>query len=103
MVNKDWCDSGNIKMLSCSCSPDLELLTIKCRPHFLPREFTSVSLHLTTGEYRGSPVGSLQSLGTAQRPVILMLRSLLLETLIRLTSRKLCLTSINILTAPQGG
>ncbi len=24
------------------CSPDLELLTSKCRPHFLPREFTSV-------------------------------------------------------------
>ena len=42
MVNKDWCDSGNIKMLSCSCSPDLELLSIKCRPHFLLREFTSV-------------------------------------------------------------
>ncbi len=40
--DKDWCDSGNIKMLSHSCSPDLELLTVKCRLHFLPREFILV-------------------------------------------------------------
>ncbi len=38
---------------------------------------------------------------TAHRPVMLMLRSLLLETSIRLTLRRLYLTSINILTAPQ--
>ncbi len=25
-----------------SCSPNLEPLTIKCRPFYLPREFTSV-------------------------------------------------------------
>ena len=29
-------------MLSHSCSPDLELLSIKCRTHYLTREFTSV-------------------------------------------------------------
>ncbi len=42
MVNKDLCDSGNIKMLLCSCSSDLELLTIECRLHSIPREFTLI-------------------------------------------------------------
>ncbi len=41
MVKKDWCDSGNIKILSCYCSSDLQLFTIKCRLHYLPKEFTS--------------------------------------------------------------
>ncbi len=44
VVNKDWCDIGNIKILSCSCTPDLELLAIKCRRHYLPREFTSFTI-----------------------------------------------------------
>ena len=45
IVNKDWCDSGNIKILAHSYSPDVELLSIKCRrKHFLPREFTSVMI-----------------------------------------------------------
>lgn len=44
MVKKDWCDGGNIKILSRSCSFNVELLTIKCRPHFLPREFASVAI-----------------------------------------------------------
>lgn len=44
MVNNKWCDSRNIKILSRSWSPDLELLSVKCRLHFLPREFTSVMI-----------------------------------------------------------
>ncbi len=48
MVNKNWCDGRNIKMLSCSCLPDLALLAIKCRPHYLPREFTSVIITAVT-------------------------------------------------------
>ncbi|KAI5628338.1 gastrula zinc finger protein XlCGF28.1-like [Silurus asotus] len=42
MVNKHWCDSANIVPLSRSCTPNLELLTIKCRPFYLPREFSLV-------------------------------------------------------------
>ncbi|KAI5607308.1 hypothetical protein C0J50_7060 [Silurus asotus] len=42
MVNKHWCDSTSIVPLSRSCSPNLELLSIKCRPFYLPREFSSV-------------------------------------------------------------
>ncbi|KAI5629002.1 gastrula zinc finger protein XlCGF28.1-like [Silurus asotus] len=42
MVNKHWCDSASIVPLSRSCSPNLELLSIKCRPFYLPREFSSV-------------------------------------------------------------
>ncbi len=41
-INKKWCDPRNISILSRSCSPHLEHLSIICRPFYLPREFTSV-------------------------------------------------------------
>ncbi len=41
-INKKWCDSRNISILSRSCSPHLEHLSIICRPFYLPREFTSI-------------------------------------------------------------
>ena len=44
MVNNYWCDPDNVKELSNHCSADLEYISIKCRPFFLPREFTSVIL-----------------------------------------------------------
>ena len=40
MIN-DSCDH-NIQELKSFCSPDLEFLTIKCRPYYLPREFSSI-------------------------------------------------------------
>ena len=40
MINKSWCDHNNIQELKSFCSPDLEFLTIKCRSHYLPREFS---------------------------------------------------------------
>ncbi len=40
--NKKWCDPRNISILSRSCSPHLEHLSIICRPFYLPREFTSI-------------------------------------------------------------
>lgn len=42
MVYNKWCDSRNVTILSRHCSPDLEFITVKCRPFYLPREFTSV-------------------------------------------------------------
>ncbi len=39
--NKKWCDPRNISILSRSCSPHLEHLSIICRPFYLPREFSS--------------------------------------------------------------
>ena len=44
MVNEGWCDSRNITVLQRFCSPEVEFLAIKARPHFLPREITSVVL-----------------------------------------------------------
>lgn len=41
LVNNQWCTD---KVLSQFCSPDLETLTIKCRPFYLPREFSFVIL-----------------------------------------------------------
>ncbi len=42
MINKKWCDPRNISILSRSCSPHLEYLSIICRPFYLPREFSSI-------------------------------------------------------------
>ncbi len=42
MINKKWCDPRNISILSCSCLPHLEHLSIICRPFYLPREFSSI-------------------------------------------------------------
>lgn len=42
MVNRGWCKSVSIVPLIRSCTPNLKLLTLKCNPHYLPWEFTSV-------------------------------------------------------------
>ncbi len=38
-VNKAWCTNSDI--VGRHCSPNLEFLMVKCRPFYLPREFTS--------------------------------------------------------------
>ncbi len=42
MINKKWCDPRNISILSCSCSPHLEHLSIICHPFYLLREFSLI-------------------------------------------------------------
>lgn len=42
MVNSSWCKSASIVPLTCSCTPNLELLTNNCHPFYLTRELTSV-------------------------------------------------------------
>ena len=42
IINEMWCDHNNIQELKSFCSPDLEFFTIKCRPHYLPRDFSSI-------------------------------------------------------------
>ena len=41
-INNNWCN--NTETVASHCSPDLEYLTVKCRPFYLPREFTGVML-----------------------------------------------------------
>ncbi len=48
IINKKLCDPRNISILSRSCSPHLEHLSIICRPFYLPREF---SLIIVTAVY----------------------------------------------------
>ncbi|KAI3351762.1 hypothetical protein L3Q82_020592 [Scortum barcoo] len=38
-VNKDWCT--NHTLVNSHCSKAIEHMTVKCRPHYLPREFTA--------------------------------------------------------------
>jgi hypothetical protein len=40
LVNNSWCTI--FKEVSSYCSPEVEYLMISCRPHYLPREFSSV-------------------------------------------------------------
>ena len=42
LINDNWCT--NVQTISKGCTKDLEHLTIKCRPFYLPREFTSITL-----------------------------------------------------------
>ncbi|KAK0145681.1 hypothetical protein N1851_015400 [Merluccius polli] len=39
-INNNWCT--DIKILSRTCSPELESLTVLCKPFYKPREFSSV-------------------------------------------------------------
>ena len=39
-INKNWCT--NVCVVEQSCSPDIELLTVGLRPHYLPREFNQI-------------------------------------------------------------
>ena len=41
-VNKSWCAMSKIKEVLRYCSPEAESLMISCRPHYLPREFSSI-------------------------------------------------------------
>ena len=41
-VNNSFFAMSNIKEVSRYCSPEVEYLMISCRPHYLPREFSSV-------------------------------------------------------------
>ena len=39
-VHENWCNNGTI--IDKHCSPDLEYMSVRCRPFFLPRELTVV-------------------------------------------------------------
>lgn len=39
-TNNNWCT--NTAIIDRHCSPDLELLAVKCRPFYLPRELSAV-------------------------------------------------------------
>ncbi|GFS06271.1 ReO_6 protein [Elysia marginata] len=42
LISDKWC--RNVKIISKCCTKNIEYLTIKCRPYYLPREFSSVTL-----------------------------------------------------------
>ncbi|KAI3376099.1 hypothetical protein L3Q82_016628, partial [Scortum barcoo] len=46
MVNNKWC--SDVEIISTGCSPDLEHLMIRCRPYYLPWEFTSIVMTAVT-------------------------------------------------------
>ncbi len=43
-INNLWCDERNIHSIKSFCSPDLEFHTLLCRPFWLPREFTAITI-----------------------------------------------------------
>ncbi len=58
MINKKWCDPRNISILSRSCSPHLEHLSIICRPFYRvfiipPQADTSLALSKLHDELSG--------------------------------------------------
>ena len=45
-INNKWCHENNVNIISRSCSPNLEILSLKIRPFYLPREFPSIILNV---------------------------------------------------------
>lgn len=41
-TNNNWCNNATV--VSSHCSPDIAIFTVKCRPFYLPTEFTVVSI-----------------------------------------------------------
>ena len=46
IINDNWCT--NVSIISKNCTKNLEHISLKCRPYYLPREFSSVTI---TGVY----------------------------------------------------
>ncbi|XP_036439332.1 uncharacterized protein LOC118816846 [Colossoma macropomum] len=44
LINNAWCDRRNVHFIESFCSPDLEFLTVFCRPAWLPREIMGLCL-----------------------------------------------------------
>ncbi|XP_077990622.1 uncharacterized protein LOC144444944 [Glandiceps talaboti] len=60
MINNAW--YTDVKILQQSCSPELESLTIKCRPLYLPREFSSIILTAVYIPPRANTVSAINQL-----------------------------------------
>jgi len=43
-INNSWCDERNLHSIKSFCSPDLEFHLLLCRPFWLPREFTAITI-----------------------------------------------------------
>ncbi len=98
-INKKWCDSRNISILSRSCSPHLEHLSIICRPFYLPREFTSI---IVTAVYISPQADTILALSKLHDELSGYNNKhpdaafIIAGTLTKPTSRKSCRTFISI-------
>ncbi len=97
-INKKWCDPRNISILSRSCSPHLEHLSIICRPFYLPREFTSILVSAVYIPPQADTSVALTNYTMNSADIstyILTLHASSLETLTKLTSKRSSLTFIS--------
>ncbi len=95
-LTRKWCDPRNISILSRSCSPHLEHLSIICRPFYLPREFSSIVVTAVIYHQRQIAAWLCLNYTTNSADIstyILTLHASLLETLTKLTSKRSSLTS----------
>ena len=60
-VNNSWCAMSNIKDVSRYCSPEVEYLMISCRPHYLPKESSSIYHHRPIMALRPQSTNSIRS------------------------------------------
>ncbi len=100
MINKKLCDPRNISILSCSCSPHLEHLSIICRPFYLPpgifinRRYSAVYIQPQQILAWLCPISTMCSADISTN--ILTLPSSSPGTLTKPTSRRSCRTFISI-------
>ncbi len=105
-INKKWCDPKSISILSRSCSPHLEHLSIICRPFYLPGSLHRPSLLPSTFHHRQIPAWLCPNSTMSSADIttnILTLPSSSPGTLTKPTSRKSCRTFISIYPVqPEG-
>ncbi len=97
-INKKWCDPRNISILSRSCSPHLEHLSIICRSFYLPREFSSIvitSVYIPPQAYTSLALSNLHDVLSGYNNKLLTLPSSSPETT-KPISRRSCRTFITI-------
>lgn len=65
-INNSWC--GDVQTVHKYCSPDVEFLMLKCRPYYLPREFSAVFLaivYILPRAYSAAALGKLHEVISA--------------------------------------
>jgi hypothetical protein len=87
MISDSWCNCNNILELKSFCSSDLEFLTIKCWPYYLPRELFSViatAMYIPRKRIPRRPSRNFTGLYANWEPYILRLHLLYLGILTKL-------------------
>ncbi|XP_072364407.1 uncharacterized protein [Scyliorhinus torazame] len=100
LINSSWC--LDVATLATYCSPDLEYLTVKCRPYYLPREFIITAVYIPPQAEVRKDLGELYTVINNYETEHPEACSSWPETSTRPTSRVSCQNSTSTSPVPPG-